>query len=387
MGRLKSVRSSVILHLRRLVLVFLLLWFCAAASAQISDTRADSLLKELERELAAPQPPSRVATQRFRPSTNPDISVISDVRAWYTSEGPRNVDAELHELEMSFRSVIDPYARADIFIGIGHDGTEFEFELEEAYLTTLALPFRLQLKAGKFRNTIGKINRIHPHFLPYIDTPAVYANFFGEEGLNDQGVSLSWLMPNPTFFQELTFEITRGPSESESFALSEANRLLYTAHMKNFWDLSENTTLELGLSGIAGPNQDNLTTWITGLDVTYKWKPLQFNTYHSVTLQAEAFFSRKETAEETISAWGMYALANFQIGRRTFLVGRFDHSDLPGNASWDENAVSTTLGWYLTEYQKLELGLKTSWGPEFEQTYQALVGLVFVIGAHGAHEY
>ena len=78
---------------------------------------------------------------------------------------------------------------------------------------------------------------------------------------------------------------------------------------------------------------------------------------------------------------------NYQLTRRSFLVGRFDHADLPDDASWDENAVSTTLGWYLTEFQKLELGLKTSWGPEIDQTYQALVRLVFVIGTHGAHEY
>ncbi len=358
--------------------------------AQEPDTTAaaDSLLQELEREMAATQPPpSQQAVPRTRPSTNPDISVIGDARAWYVSEGPRNVDAEMHEVEIAFRSVIDPFARADVYVAIAHEDGEFEFELEEAFLTTLSLPFLLQLRAGKFRSTVGKINRIHPHALPFIDTPAVYTNFFGEEGLNDQGASLSWLVPNPSFFQELTVEVTRGPGESESFAFNEGNKLLYTGHLKNFWDLSDDATLELGLSGIAGPNEDDRTSWLGGVDVTYKWKPLQFNTYRSLTLQAEAFVSRKETDEATISAWGMYALLNYQLTRRWFLVGRFDHADLPDDASWNENAVSTTLGWYLTEFQKLELGLKTSWGPAFDQTYQALVRLVFVIGTHGAHEY
>ena len=355
--------------------------------AQEPDTTAaaDSLLQELEREMAATPP--QQAAPRTRPSTTPDISVIGDARAWYVSEGPRNVDAEMHEVEIAFRSVIDPFARADVYVAIAHEDGEFEFELEEAFLTTLSLPFLLQLRAGKFRSTVGKINRIHPHALPFIDTPAVYTNFFGEEGLNDQGASLSWLVPNPSFFQELTVEVTRGPSESESFAFNEGNQLLYTGHLKNFWDLSEDATLELGLSGIAGPNEDDRTSWLGGVDVTYKWKPLQFNAYRSLTLQAEAFVSRKETDEATISAWGMYALANYQLTRRSFLVGRFDHADLPDDASWNENAVSTTLGWYLTEFQKLELGLKTSWGPEMDQTYQALVRLVFVIGTHGAHEY
>ena len=374
---------------RRWVLISLLVGIHTVATAQEPDTTAaaDSLLQELEREMVAAQPPPQQATPRSRPSTNPDISVIGDARAWYISEGPRNVDAEVHEVEIAFRSVVDPFARADIYVAIAHENGAFEFELEEAFLTTLSLPFLLQLRAGKFRSTLGKINRIHPHALPFIDTPAVYANFFGEEGLNDQGASLSWLVPNPSFFQELTVEVTRGPGESESFAFNEGNKLLYTGHLKNFWDLSDDATLELGLSGIAGPNEDDRTSWLGGVDVTYKWKPLQFNAYRSLTLQAEAFVSRKETDEAAISAWGMYALANYQLARRWFLVGRFDHADLPDDAAWNENAVSTTLGWYLTEFQKLELGLKTSWGPAFDQTYQALVRLVFVIGTHGAHEY
>jgi len=375
---------------RRWVLIALLVGIHTVATAQEPDTTAvaDSLLQELEREMAALQPPpSQQAVPRPRPSTNPDISVIGDARAWYISEGPRNVDAEMHEVEIAFRSVVDPFARADVYVAIAHEDGAFEFELEEAFLTTLSLPFLLQLRVGKFRSTLGKINRIHPHALPFIDTPAVYANFFGEEGLNDQGASLSWLVPNPSFFQELIVEVTRGPGESESFAFNEGNKLLYTGHLKNFWDLSEDATLELGLSGIAGPNEDDRTSWLGGVDVTYKWKPLQFNTYRSLTLQAEAFVSRKETDEAAITAWGMYALLNYQLTRRSFLVGRFDHADLPDDASWNENAVSTTLGWYLTEFQKLELGLKTSWGPEMDQTYQALVRLVFVIGTHGAHEY
>jgi len=319
--------------------------------------------------------------------SNPDISLISDVRAWYTSEGPRNVDMELHEVETSFRSVIDPFARADIFVGMGHDNGEFAFELEEAYLSTLSLPYQLQVKAGKFRSNVGKINRLHPHSLPFIDVPAVYANFFGDEGLNDQGFGVNWLIPNMRFYQELSVEVTRGPAENVSFEYTEGNKMLYTSHLKNFWDLSDNASLEFGLSGLTGPNNLGLNTTMFGADLTYKWKPLQFNTYKSLTIQLEAFQSRKEMGSSTIKASGMYALVNYQLARRWFLSSRFDHADLPEDPDWNEKAVSTTLGWYLSEYQKIELGGRTSWGPGLDQSYQALLGIVFVIGTHGAHEY
>jgi hypothetical protein len=320
---------------------------------------------------------------------NPSISVIGDFRAGYTSASDRNVDAELHEVETALSSVVDPYARADFYISAGHDGEGgFEFELEEGYLTTLSLPYRLQVKAGKFRSAFGKLNRTHPHALPFIDTPSVYANYLGDEGLNDQGISISWLLPNDRFFQDLTVEVTRGPGESESFVRQESNRLLYVGHLKNFFDLDDNSTLEFGVSGAAGPNGDRVTTLLGGLDLTYIWKPLRYNTYHSVTIQAETFFSRMNVADgEPVSTWGFFALGSYQLARRWFIVGRFDHSDLPDNASWNENGISGTVRWNATEFQKVELGIRSSSAQGFDRNYQALVRAVFVIGAHGGHEY
>ncbi len=322
-----------------------------------------------------------------RTPTNPDISLIGDFRAWYDSEGDRNLDAALSEIETSYKSVIDPFARADIYVGIAQEDGEFEFELEEAYITTLSLPYQLQARVGKFRSNVGKINRTHTHALPHSDIPAVYANFLGDEGLNDEGISLSWLVPNDRFYQEASFEVTRGPDENVSFARSEENSFMYTAHLKNYWDLSDNASLELGVSGLSGDNAAGFTTQMAMVDVTYKWKPLQFNTYQSFTLQAEYLFSRMDTGDGDIEASGWYALANYQLARRWFLIGRYDNSDVPDNPEWNENGVSGTLGWYLSEFQKLQFGLKSSWGDEFDQHLQATVGLIFVIGTHGAHEY
>jgi hypothetical protein len=247
------------------------------SSAQEEDSiaQADSLLmQELEQALGkmTQTDPTSSATPppRSTSSSNPDISVIGDLRAWYLSEGERNLDGGFHEAEFTFKSFIDPYARADFFVAAHNENGKVGFELEEAYLTTMSLPHRLQLKAGKFRSIFGKINLIHPHALPFPDVPALYVNYFGEEGLNDEGASLSWLLPNPSFFQELTLEVTRGPGESELFATSEENKFLYVGHLKNFWDLTDNTTLEMGLSGTTGPNAAGLTTRLGGLDLTYQ---------------------------------------------------------------------------------------------------------------------
>jgi len=326
--------------------------------------------------------------QRALNSMNPEISVIGDFRAWYLSNAERNVDFEMHEVETALGAVVDPYARADVFISIAHEDGGFEFGLEEAYLTTLSLPYRLQLKAGKFRSVFGKLNRIHPHALPYIDLPAVYRNFLGDEGLNDQGLSLSWLTPLVSFYQELTVEVTRGPGDGPALGLSESNHLLYAGRLKNFWDLSEAATLEVGLSAASGPNPSGFTSVLGGLDLTYIWKPLQYNVYRGVTLQGEVFIVRNSIADDShVRSWGGYALAGYRFARRWGVTGRYDHSDLPDDSSWNENGVSITLGWYLTEFQKLEVGIRTADASGMERHYQALIRGVFVIGTHGAHQY
>lgn len=207
------------------ILLGAFLWAGSAANAQQDTTKTtaeDSLLiRELQREMAAaPQQPVTPVAPRATPSVNPNMSVIGDVRATYLSPARRHFDMEFHEAEFAFQSVVDPYARADFYLSAAPDpeSGEFGIELEEGYLTTQSLPAGLQLKAGKFRSAWGKINPIHPHALPFIDVPNAYANYLGDEGLNDAGLSLSWLVPNPLdFYQELTIEVTQGPAESETF--------------------------------------------------------------------------------------------------------------------------------------------------------------------------
>ncbi len=372
--------------------VILLSTVSVPTSGQDTSADADSLLiQEIERELSEGKPadsPAPLPQRRTSNTLNPAISVIGDFRAHYVSDADRNVNFEMHEVETALNSAVDPYARADFFVSIAQEDGEFAFELEEAFLTTLSLPAQLQLKVGKFRSAFGKLNRIHPHALPFIDLPLAYTNYLGEEGLNDQGASLSWLIPNRRFYQEVVFEITRGPDESPSFAVDDGNRLLYAGRLRNFWDLTENATFEIGLSGATGRNEDGGTTTLGGADFTYIWKPLQFNVYRTLVLQSEAIFARRTTdAGSRINSWGWYGLLRYQFARRWQATLKFDYSDTPDNASHNENATSLTLGFLTSEYQKIELGLRTAASAEADRFYETIIRAVFVIGAHGAHEY
>jgi len=166
-----------------------------------------------------------------------------------------HVDAYLNETEISLQAAVDPYLRADFFLSFGRDPEtkKYGVEVEEGYLTTLSLPAQLQLRLGKFKEAVGKINPVHAHALPFIDMPNAYVNYFGEGGLNDEGLSLSWLVPNKKFYQELTFQATSGLSESPVFYRGDNNHFLYLGHLKNFFTLTDDATLELGVTGITGP--------------------------------------------------------------------------------------------------------------------------------------
>lgn len=374
--------------------LFIILFIFARAQAQV-DSKSDSLLLlQIQSEMQQPNPP-QVKTSAA-PSANPDISVIGDMRGLYHSYGSHNFDAVLNEVEFSFQSFVDPYARADFFYSVSEDAKtgEFSNEIEEGYLTTLALPAHLQLKIGRFKQDLGRVNPIHVHALPFIDMPDAYVKFFGEEGLKGDGISLSWLLPNRIFFQELTAEATNVAAENPGFQRSRKNNFLYLVHLKNFWDLTANATLELGLTGISGENQMNKITNIGAVDLTYKWKPVQFNTYKSVTFQNEFYYSNAKTFFKTINAIGFYSMLSVQVAKRYFLTGRYDYTNSPYSNAFVQQSGSFTLGWYATEFQKIELGAKYTTVNEsleennYEKKFsQAFLRWIFVIGSHGAHKY
>ena len=372
----------------------LLLIFLIAANnkclAQVDSTAKDSLLlKQIEEQMNATNPP--VAQQpRSTLSFNPDIGVIGDFRGSYISRGKRNIDLFLNETEVSLQATVDPYARADFFLSFGRNPEtgQYGVEVEEGYLTTLSLPARLQLKAGRFRSAVGRLNTVHPHALPFIDMPNAFVNYFGEEGLKDEGLSLSWLMPTKAFYQELLFQVTSGYSESPAFARSDKNRLLYVSHLKNFFTINDDNTLEIGLTGISGANDSARVTNMAAADITYKWKPVKLNTYHSLTWQSEMFFNHANLAENfSINSFGMYSFLQYQLAKRWFLTGRYDYAQKPYDKTMKENAFSLTAGWYATEFSKIEVEGKTTDDNITSRFYQAWLRWIFVIGAHGAHQY
>ena len=377
-----------------IVVLFSIVGISAAMSAQQDSTAVDSLLvKQLEQQMqaAAPPPaPAPAAPSRSAPTTNPDLSAIGDFRALYSSVGQRNVELYFNQLEMQLTSVVDPYARANFIFSFGKDSVngDFSTDLEEATLTTIDLPYQLQATVGKFKPHFTKVNTIHPHAFSFVDFPTMLTRYFSDEGLFMEGVSASWLVPNPwDYYQELDVEVGRSEA-NHTLDQGNANRLLYVGHLKNFFELTDNATLEFGLSGLSGVNAMQYATTMGGVDITYKWKPVQFNTFQSFTWQTEGLLCKTSTPAATdVLTYGAYSYIENQVAERTFLGARFDYSALPGNKSTEDRVSSLLVRFQPTEFQILALEFQHDVRSYGSNANQVVLRAIFAIGTHGAHAY
>ena len=359
---------------------------------------------------AAPAPAQTTQTQTFGGASgnakllNPDISLIGD----FIGTAGRNTvspsrSLELHESEVGLQAIIDPYARADVFISFGETGVN----VEEGYVTFTSLPGGLLLKVGKKRADFGKVNTIHNHALPFIDRPLVTNNLVGgEDGIDDAGFFLSRFLPAPKdWFLEGTAEVLRGDS-ADVFQASRRQDVSVVGHLRAYRDLTESTNLDLGVSYARGHNNSGIGTsfdpsrFLTNLysaDVTLRWKPLRRAIYHSFLFRTELFWSARDQVSsasffQTQHAFGLYSSAEYRANRRWTIGGRFDRSGRATNASLTDTGFSGILTYWPSEFSQIRGQYRYGhlWdtpNDRFTNANEFLFQFLFVMGAHGAHPF
>ncbi|HUU17798.1 MAG TPA: hypothetical protein VMW72_11655 [Sedimentisphaerales bacterium] len=270
---------------------------------------------------------------------NPEISVTGDVlfssRQDTTSD--ESSDFNFRNLGIHIESWLDPYTHFKSAVEIHEDETE----LGEAYMILHNISEDLNLTLGKFRQQFGIVNRWHKHGLDQVDFPLALRQIFGNGGLNQTGLSLDWLMPPAgDSSQQLTFQVTDG-SNSRLFGDNTRNRPSLLAHYKNYRDLSKDTYLECGLTGLVGWNDEwdiqdgtiqnsgEMTT-VLGADLSVLWEPAEKMRYRNIEWRNEVYWLNKEllapdgSGSDTINAWGMYSYLQTKISRTTDIGIRGD---------------------------------------------------------------
>jgi hypothetical protein len=304
-----------------------------------------------------------------------DVATLSPRSGTYGPAG--EPAAVLEEVELSLQAVVDPYARADLFVAFGPEGAE----LEEAHVTTLALPAGLQLRAGQLFTPFGRLNPQHPHVWEFADAPLARDRILLDDGevLAGPGLDLAWLAPLPWFLE------VRVAGQDTVVAEGGAPALTGLVRVLQYLQLGEATTAGLGLSAALRDEGRGAFRDLGGVDLYLKHRPPGGRSYAS--LQGE-LYARRFRGREGGSDVAGYAQAFFRRGAHLGYGVRFDAAPsaaegIPGT----EQRFSALGTWFLSEFQRIRLQVSYDRLPDGQDGVEALLHLEFGIGAHGAHPF
>jgi hypothetical protein len=258
--------------------------------------------------------------------SNPNISLILDTRVYtsnlsnselaakgipgYTLEGlEMKKGFNLDSAELAFFSSVDPYFNLYANIPITVEGVQ----LEEAYVVSTALPSGWQLKLGRFKSNITRLDAMHPHAWDFTDIALPYRAFVGTEGLGgENGAQVTYLLPLPIYVLAGA-EALQGENSLILNGEAWQGPQAYTGFIKTSIDTSDLSTLYFGPWVLAGQTKtdqviagETLTgqSTLTGLEAVWKWKP-----YAGIglTVQSEYMYLHQEgdLANAAISLGGL----------------------------------------------------------------------------------
>jgi hypothetical protein len=289
------------------------------------------------------------------------------------------------ELELGLQSVVDPYARADIFISFSPE----EVAVEEAYLTSLTLPGGLQVRAGKFFSPFGRLNQQHPHVWEFVDAPLAAHRLVADEVLSGPGVDVAWLAPLPWFAEFHLAGQGVAPAEGDQERFTGLARLL------QYFPLGDATTLGVGVSAA---RRDEASRGgfrdLGAVDAYLRWRPLHTRSY--VALQGELYGRKLRNVEgaDTGTAGGGYAQVFWRQGPYYGFGVRYDDAPVGPEfgvaedvAAGRERRYGAIAAWLPSEFQRIRLQVSYDRRPGGRDGIEGLLALEIGIGSHGAHPF
>jgi len=362
---------------------------------------------------------------------NPDISLIGmfDTYMNFDKNTPDygKLLFDTPSAELFIEGYLNPYARAAADIAY-EDG---EFGVEEIYAQILrGLPLDIQLKAGKYLLGFGKLNMVHPHAWPFIDRPLWQQIYFSDEGFNDIGLDVNFILPTEDFYSSLDLGVYSGNSmalntsgENTNPSEVRGNSLIFVGRLGSFFSLNDFNNLDVGLSGSFGnyakssfyipdslgfPSQ-MLKYFYGGLDIKFKYKP---DSYTSLVIQGEAILNHRdvirgtatEPAIQTNSTYGAFIYFDYQFIKQFSVGAKYDftYGVIGGDYSAstlsndDLNKTSGIEGWigYYPVEETLAFRLSTQYlffnlADDMKRDGETTLTLqmVFSLGPHKAHQF
>jgi hypothetical protein len=346
-----------------------------------------------------------VSGQRSLQAINPEISVTGDLfgQAVFNELGftkSERTGAYFRVIGLHVQSNLDPFSFAKIALEFSPGGVEFG----EAYATWTNVMANLSITAGKFRQQFGIINRWHLHSLDQFDYPIALTTILGDDGLNQTGFSFDWLMPALIAdANQFTLQLTNGQND-QLFSGEFFSFPAVLGHLKNYYDLSQNTYLELGLTGMIGSNnykgytendslirESNRLTKLAGVDLTVFWEPVNQALYHSFLWRSECYYANKElSGSQNIKAWGLYSYAEYKLDERWNVGFRYDFTQPFESENSGKYAYQLVpyITWWQSHWVRLRLQYSYKNDNVMDKSDQLLrIQLTWAAGPHKHERY
>ena len=365
---------------------------------------------------------------------NPDISLIGtfNTSTNFIKDNPDygKLNFEMPQMELYIDGYLNPYARATANIAY----EEEEFSVEELYANIVrGLPLDMQIKAGKFLVGFGKINTQHPHVWPFLNRPLFHQVFFSEEGFNEIGASVNFLLPTENFYSNLELGIYKGesiPELTDTNSVERGTNPIFVGRLSSFFDITDYSNLEVGLSGAYGcyskaqlnalgdsnseMEEKALNYLYGGVDFKFKYSP---DSYSAFTLQGEALLNNRDVVREgafgidryidelqKITTFGAFIYADYRFEKHFSVGAKYDYTagivdDEPGFytlANDDQNSTQGIEGWLsyypVEETIMLRFGvqhLSFNYADDTQRDGETTLKLqlLFSLGPHKAHQF
>jgi hypothetical protein len=332
---------------------------------------------------------------------NPAIGLVGETVFSYRSKGQQDTgsaraggfDVYQRSVELNAAGSVDPFCKAYVVANASADATTGEsmFGIEEAAIQTTALPWNLEVKAGRFFGEFGRLAYIHDHELPFVNRPLALAEYIGGESRTD-GLQVNWLLPAEHYVSwtagtGVQFGGDNPPNNVGTFR--HASGMNYWTRLSTSFDLTPDVSLEPGASGLWNPHTDsqsitnntlladaagnpqdvagNIYTErarrLYGADFVLSYKPLRNNQFQSVTWGTEVLYSenRYDMASAagtalpggTVGSVGLYSYLTYKFHRQWSAGFLYEWVESQVDSRDKTSAYSPYLTWATSHWNQL----------------------------------
>ena len=321
----------------------------------------------------------------------------------------------LGESEFNMQASIDDKFYGNFTMAVADEDGDTELELEEAWFQTLAMPYGLAVRGGRFFSGIGYRNQFHRHADDFVDRSLPYRVFLENQYIDD-GVQLTWLAPTDQFL-EFGAEWLRGEGFPASGSGNDGKGA-WSLFARTGNDIGVSHSWQAGLSWLSADADDRSSgeedeedhfdgdVELAIADLVWKWAPDGNPNQRNFKLEAAYFWQNQDgiftphdadglAYDEDQTGWYVNGIYQFRPQWRAGLRISGLDADSPGSAfdgtsldtdGHDPRIYSAMVDWSPSEYSRLRLqyDLDESAPKTVDRLY---LQYIMSLGAHGAHRY